>query len=194
MPEFLRKLFGEKAMTFDEFKTAYDAQKGAKGGVNLANLTDGGYVSAQKFNDKAAELATATASLSELQSTVKKFDGVDVDALKKEAAEAQKKFDADLAKVRKDSAITLALVQARARNPKAARALLDDSKITLNADGTLSGLDVDALRKSDPYLFDIEVKKDKGPGFGGGAPAGGGKDGGTVGDEISSLLFGDAAK
>ncbi|MEG1525698.1 MAG: phage scaffolding protein [Clostridia bacterium] len=120
------------------------------------------FVAKTDFDAKNTELKTANDTLSALQDTVKKFDGVDLEKLKNAAADAQKKYDADLASYKKDSAIHLALVQAKARNPKAARALIDDSKVTLNADGSLAGMDLDAIKKSDPYLFDVEVKKDEG--------------------------------
>lgn len=168
--DYLKKLFAEGAITFEQFETAYNAQAEAADGVKLVNLTEGGYVAMKKFKDKEAELETATSTIAGLQDTVKKFDGVDVEKLKGEVTDAKKKFDADLAQARKDSAIQVALVEARARNTKAARALLDETKITLNADGTLSGLDVEALRKSDPYLFEIEEKLDEGGGHEGGKP------------------------
>ena len=40
--EHLKKLFGDKAMTADEFEAAYKAQESSKDGVKLANLTEGG--------------------------------------------------------------------------------------------------------------------------------------------------------
>jgi len=191
MPEFLKKIFGEKPMTFDEFETAYRAQEAAQGGVKIVNLTEGGYVSKDKFDSKAAELKTATDNLAALQETVKKFEGVDVEKLKTAATTAQKKFDADLAAARRDSAVDLMLVQSGARNVKAARALLDLSKAKLKDDGTLEGVDVEGLKKSDPYLFTIEQKKDEGGGHPGGDPGAGGKPG-TLESEITSALFGDS--
>jgi len=191
MPEFLKKLFGDKAMTYDEFKKAYDAQESAKDGVKLANLTDGGYVSQQKFRDKETELKTATDTLTGLQETVKKFDGVDVEKLKKDTADAQKKFDADLATVRRDSAVDLMLVQAGARNVKAAKALIDMSKVKLKDDGSVEGVDVEGLKKSDPYLFTIEQTKDEGDGHAGAAGAGDDK-AGTLESEIMAALQGSS--
>lgn len=191
MPEFLKKLFGDKTMTYDEFKKTYDAQENAKDGVRLVNLTEGGYISQQKFRDKETELKTATDTLAGLQETVKKFDGVDVEKLKTAASDAQKKFDADLATVRRDSAVDLLLVQAGARNVKAAKALLDLSKAKLKDDGSVEGVDVDGLKKSDPYLFTIEKTKDEGDGHAGDAGAGDDK-AGTLDSEIMTALFGPA--
>lgn len=166
--EFLKVLFGDKPLTFAEFVAAVGATKDIK----LVNLASGQYVDKGKLEDKEGELKTANETLKTLQETVKKFDGVDVETLKKAATDTETKYKGELDRLRRDSAIQLALVQAKARNPKAARALLDDSKITLNADGTLSGLDVEALKKSDPYLFEIEKKQDEGGGHEGGEGGG----------------------
>jgi len=188
MPEFLKKLFGEKAVTFEEFETAYKAQE--KDGVKIVNLADGGYVDKQKFDAKATEAKTATDSLATLQETVKKFDGVDVDKLKTAATDAQKKFDADLATVRRDNAVDLALVKAGARNVKAARALLDLSKAKLKDDGSVEGVDIEALKKSDAYLFTVVTETDTGDGHDGGDPGAGGDKTSTLESEITGALFG----
>ncbi len=189
MPEFLKKLFGEKPMTFEEFETAYKAQESAKDGVKIVNLTEGGYVDKSKFETKVVELKTATDNLTALTETVKKFEGVDVEKLKTAAADAQKKFDTDLAVAKRDSAVDLALVQAGARNVKSARALLDLSKAKLKDDGTLDGVDIEALKKSDAYLFTVETQKDAGDGHEGGKPGANDKSG-TLEGEITAALFG----
>lgn len=188
MPEFLKKLFGEKPMTYEEFETAYKAQE--KDGVKLVNLADGGYVDKQKFDAKDEEAKTHKKNLESLQETVKKFDGVDVDKLKTAATDAQKKFDEDLAAVRRDSAVDLLLVQAGARNVKAAKALLDLSKAKLKDDGSIDGVDIEGLKKSDPYLFTVETNKDTGDGHDGGDAGAGGDKAGTLEGEITGALFG----
>ncbi|MEA5060670.1 MAG: phage scaffolding protein [Candidatus Pelethousia sp.] len=184
--EFLKALFGDKPLTYDEFVAAVGAAKDIK----LVNLSSGQYVDKGKLDDKENELKTANDTIKALQDTVKKFDGVDVDALKNAATATETKYKGQLDQLRRDSAIQLALVQAKARNPKAARALLDDSKIALNADGTLSGLDVEALKKSDPYLFEIEKKQDEGSGHEGGGDPGPKGGEGTLRDSIVSALYG----
>jgi len=191
MPEYLKKMFGEKPLTYDEFKLVYDAQESAKDGVKIANLTDGGYISLQKFRDKETELKTATDTLKGLQDTVKKFDGVDLDALKNAATTAQKKYDDDLAVFRRDSAVNLLLAQSGARNIKAASALLDLSKVKVKDDGSVEGVDIDALKKSDPYLFVIEQTREEGDGHAGSTDAGKDKPA-TLESEILSGLYGTA--
>ncbi|WP_419892821.1 phage scaffolding protein [Oceanobacillus kimchii] len=77
--------------------------------------------------------------------------------LQKENDDAKKDHEANLAKVRKESKLELALKDAKVRNPKAVKALLDDEKISLDGDN-LIGLDdqIKALQESDSYLFEQE--------------------------------------
>lgn len=74
----------------------------------------------------------------------------------KQAAEEHEKR---LQEERRAFAVEREIVQAGARNPKAVAALLDTSKVSF-IDGTLYGLDtqLDQLKKSDPYLFGVELK------------------------------------
>lgn len=71
-------------------------------------------------------------------------------------------YEAKILARERDYALESALRDTGARNIKALRGLLDDSKITF-AEGKLSGLNeqVDAIRKSDAYLFS-EVKMKSG--------------------------------
>ena len=48
------------------------------------------------------------------------------------------------------------ILKAKGKNTKAIKALLDMENITLKEDGTLIGLDLEGLKKSDGYLFEIE--------------------------------------
>lgn len=75
--------------------------------------------------------------------------------LQKQNAEQEKAHKAELAQVKLDNAIDGALTAAGAKNNKAARALLDLSKVQLGEDGKLQGWQeqLEALQKSDGYLF-----------------------------------------
>lgn len=82
-----------------------------------------------------------------------------------------------------DNAVTMALTAAKAKNSKAARALLDLSNAKLGEDGKVVGLDeqIKKLQESDAYLFDAapapsgvkpgESKDKEGPGEGGNSVA-----------------------
>lgn len=113
-----------------------------------------------KTSAKDGELAKANETIQGLQETVKKFDGVDPEQLKKDLADLQKKYDADISQAKLDSALELALVQHKARNTKAVRALLKADAIKLDGDKLL-GLDeqLTALKKDAAYLFEDDEKK-----------------------------------
>ena len=98
-----------------------------------------------------AELKKAAGSDSEWQ---EKFTALE-DKYKKET-EAMAKQLADTAK---NSAVDMAILKAGGRNAKAVKALLD-----MEDDGTLDGLDLDALKKSDGYLFSEETTRIVGTG------------------------------
>ena len=151
--EKLKELFGEEALTFSQLEEKLKDNKDVK----LANLATGHYVDKKKYDDKVAELTTAQGTITSLNETVKKFDGVDVEGLKKRATELEDKYNTDMAAVKLDSAINLALVEAKAKNPKLAKAALDMSVIKLDGEKLL-GLSeqLDDLKTSDAYLFETE--------------------------------------
>lgn len=149
--EKLKELFGTEALTWEQLTEKLKDNKEVK----LANLATGNYVDKKKYDDKIAELATANQTITGLQDTVKKFDGVDVDGLKKAAGDWESKYNTDLAAVKLDSAVNMALVEAKAKNPKLAKAALDMSMVKLDGDKLLGFSEqLEALKKSDAYLFE----------------------------------------
>lgn len=155
--DFLKGIFGDKALTYAELEATLKDNKDVK----LANLATGQYVDKGKLDTKISELNNANDTIKNLQDTVKKFDGVDVQKLQGDLAALQTKYDTDTAKIRLESALEVALLSNKARNPKLAKAALDLDKIKLDGDKLL-GLDeqLTALKESDPYLFDIEQKSE----------------------------------
>ena len=150
--EELKSIFGESALTYDQFSEALN--NADKKTINLANLAKGGYVAKDKFTTKETELATAQNTIRELQDAAKKWDGVDVEKLKGDMAALQTKYDSDLAAARLDNALNLALMEAKAKDPKLVKALLDMSIVKLDGE-QLIGL-TDQLTKitdSHGYLF-----------------------------------------
>ena len=102
----------------------------------------------------------------------------DIAALKKSAGDnaeltqkyaiLQEKYKADTESLnkaimdnKKNNAVDMAILQAKGRNPKAIKALLDMDKIQIKEDGSLEGLDLESIRKSDSYLFDVEQQKQR---------------------------------
>lgn len=96
MYEYLKTLFGDGAITFDQFCAALDANKGIK----LVNLADGGYVSKEKFDAKAADLTTANRLLGEANNTIQSYKDMDIDGIKLAAANWESKYNTDTAALR----------------------------------------------------------------------------------------------
>lgn len=151
--EKLKALFGTDSLTWEQLEEKLKDNKEVK----LANLASGQYVDKKKLDDKVAELATAQTTITGLQDTVKKFDGVDIEKLKKDAADWETKYNTDVAAMKLDSAVTVALMEAKVKNPKLARAGLDMSLVKLDGEKLL-GLSeqLESLKKSDGYLFEEE--------------------------------------
>ncbi|EKC6551863.1 phage scaffolding protein [Listeria monocytogenes] len=80
-----------------------------------------------------------------------------IDDLQQKNNELESNYQSEIAETKKNSAIELALASAKARNPKAVKALLDNDKLELTDEG-LKGLDeqLGALQESDAYLFGQE--------------------------------------
>jgi hypothetical protein len=185
--EKLKALFGTEALTWEQLEEKLKDNKEVK----IANLAAGSYVDKSKYDNKVAELETANGTIKGLKETVAKFDGVDVEKLKKDASDWEAKYNTDIAAVKLDSAVSMALVEAKAKNPKLAKAALDMSLVKLDGEN-LVGLteQLDNLKKSDAYLFEEEQKPDNNKG--GGAfvfSTGGNHEGGGNTDAFTSALM-----
>lgn len=186
----LKDIFGTEALTYEAFE-----KKAAEGKAKFVDLSEGAYVGKEKFDAKEAELATATATMKQLQDTTKKFEGVDVEKLKSEIKDLQTKYDTDLSATKRSSAIDVALMGAKAKNAKALKALLNLDEVKLDGDKLL-GLDaqLEGLKKSDPYMFDADgtggAEGTKAKVDTGGEHGQGGSPEKTFADEISASLFG----
>ena len=141
-----------------------------------------GYVAKGEYDAKVKELETAKGSITDLTGKLKDFDGVDVEGLKTSVKDWEKKYNTDLADVKKTAAVDMAIMQAKGRNPKAIKALLDMDKIKLKEDGTLEGFDIEGLKKSDGYLFDIETHSIEGTGHAGSSQ------GGSAGGKLEGFI------
>ncbi len=178
--ETIKTLLGE-----DLTKLVEEALKGkGKDGkdVDLVVGNDGSYVPSTKYDqlktEKAASDKLATdvqAQLTALKATDPEKLKADLAAAQAEAANLKTKHAEELAALRLDAALDAAIHAAKGRNPKAIKALINREGLKLKDDGTLEGLDLEALKKSDAYLFEIETTRDEGQGASGGSgssPAG----------------------
>ena len=107
-----------------------------------------------KITAEAEKLTKANETIKTLQNTVKKFDGVDVEQLKKDLADAETKYNTDLSATKLNYALEARLTKEGAVNSKAVKALLDGSKISLDGDN-LIGVDeqLKALKESEKWAF-----------------------------------------
>lgn len=80
--EFLKNVFGDKALTFAEFSQAVEAD----GKIKLINLADGGYVAKEKLDKKITELSEAQATIETL-----KGNGEDVEKLRQTISDYETK-------------------------------------------------------------------------------------------------------
>ena len=108
-----------------------------------------GFIPKSRFDEVNNDLKTAKETITERDKQIeglKKSSG-DSEALKKQIEQIQsdnKKKDeehaAEIKRLKIDAAIDTALTEAKAKNLKAAKALLDMEKITLNDKGEITGL------------------------------------------------------
>ena len=162
-----------------------------------AELTKGGlyegYIPKDKFDEKNTEakklkeqLDAQTKLVNELKDKGNLSDEYksQIDKLKAENEEKDKTYKAEIQKMRKDAAIEKALAGAKVREAKAFMPYLDENKILVNDDGTVTGLNeqIEAIKKDHAFLFNDEAAGNEGnkgggngkPHFGNGGNGGGG--------------------
>lgn len=109
------------------------------------------------------EAKALAAQLAEAGQTIESFKAMDVDAIKAAAEEwkskaelAQQEAEQKITAVKFDHALQDALREAKARNPKAVKALLDLEKIKLSDEGGLEGLEeqLTAVKTDNDFLFE----------------------------------------
>ena len=169
-------------MTKEEFISLGLTEEQAEKAAAASTKELEGYVAKGEYDTMVKELETAKGSIKDLTGKLKDFDGVDVEGLKTSIKDWEKKYNTDLAIVKKTAAIDMAILQAKGKNPKAIKALLDMDKISLKDDGTLEGLDLEGLKKSDGYLFDIETTTIEGTGHAAGSQ------GGSAGGKLEGFI------
>lgn len=155
----LKALFGSDALTFEQLEEKLKDNKEIK----LANLASGLYIDKKKFEDKVNELTTANQTITDLQNAAKKFDGVDVDKLKTDFANLETKYNTDIEAARVDALLTETLIDAKARNPRMLKKMLDMSVIKRDGEKLLGVTEqIESLKKSDAYAFNLEEENPKG--------------------------------
>ena len=103
MYEYLKALFGTaedgnpESLTYDQLVEKLGANKDIK----LANLASGGYVSKAKLDAKETELNGIKTQLDEANATIQSYKDMDIDGIKKSAADWEKKYQDDTAALQK---------------------------------------------------------------------------------------------
>lgn len=189
-------------MKKDEFvKLGIDEETAKK--CEAASLEElKGFIPKERFNEVNNEkkaLETAVSERDKQLETLKNSTG-DVETLKKQIADLQTenktKDEAHAAEIKRlkiDSAVETALMNAKAKNTTAVKALLKDlDKAELADDGTVKGLaeQISALQKSDDYLFEAKESKKK---MKGAEPGEGGNEDGDKSVDTSKMTYSELA-
>lgn len=128
------------------------------------------FIPKARFDEVNTAKNTAEALVKERDAqleTLKNSTG-DVESMKQQIATLQadnkakdEKHAAEIKQLKIDNALETAITTAKGKNAKAIKALLNLENAELNDDGTIKGLaeQIDALQKSDSYLFDAKETK-----------------------------------
>lgn len=132
----------------------------------------------KQIDDRDKQLTTLKKSAKdneELQSQIKQ--------LQDENKTAKQNYQDQLAKQNKSFKIEGALRDAKAKNIKTVLPLIDTDKVSVNKDGSLTGLSeqIDAVKKDNSFLFDAEQPK---PNISLGGKFNNGNDGNSGSDDI----------
>lgn len=130
---------------------------------------DGAYIPREKFNELNEDVKQLKQQvkerdnqLEELRKQAKDSEELQeqIKELQEKNEETQQEYEDRIQQQRFDHAVEQALMKQEAKNVKAAKALLDTDKISLDDNGNLIGLEeqVKTLKESDPYLFGPNLK------------------------------------
>lgn len=138
--------------------------------------------------DRDSQLETLKNSTGDVEAMKKQIETLQADNKAKDEAHA-----AEIKQLKIDAALDAALGDAKAKNKIAVKALLKDmDKAELDADGMIKGLaeQIEALQKSDSYLFDTKETKKQ---FKGAAPGESGNEDGDKGVDTSKMNYSELA-
>lgn len=146
--EILKALFGDEALTFEQFAEKVNNATDIK----LGNLAGGQYVEKDKYDDVSKKLETANANL-------QGYDPEWQDKVKQAQADGEKKLN----DYKFEQAVEAAINNAGAADIVSVKANIDMSKVTQSEDGSIVGLDeqLTELKQSKPFLFKTEEQKKK---------------------------------
>lgn len=132
-------------------------------------VNDGSFIPRDRLNSKNEEIEALKEQLEERDKQIEqlKEDSQTSDELQQKIEDLQEKnqetreeLEAKLQQQQLDSEVEKSLLKAKARNPKAVKALLDFESVELDEDG-VKGLNdqLEDLKENEPYLFEQEEEK-----------------------------------
>lgn len=140
--------------------------------VRYADLSEGNYVSMEKYTEKETELSGVKQQLSEANRQIKSYTDMDIEGIKKSVADWQTKYNQDttalqerITGLQKESAAKEFLSGKGLKSKLAKQAALSGMMQLEYKDGQFVGADdyLKKLKEEDPDSF-TEENKDKGPG------------------------------
>jgi len=115
------------------------------------------------FEKAGSETQSLKSQLEEAHSAIEGFKKLDIEGVKQAADEWKQKAEKikeesekQVKQLKFDHALEKKLSEARAKNVRAVKALLDTNKVTLNEEGNLEGLDeqLETVKTENDYLFE----------------------------------------
>lgn len=164
MLDWLKTILGEAYSEEIDKKVSEEIGKNfvARSDFNTLNTEKKALADTVKARDKQLEdLKASTGDVEALKTQIA--------TLQTENATATKAHEAEIKRLKIDTAVELALSAAKAKNVKAAKALLDLDKAELDADGTVKGL-ADQIKKlveapESGFMFETQKQKNNFEGF-----------------------------
>lgn len=144
--DFLKNLFGDKQLSYDELVKAVEVHNKADkdNQIKIANLAGGEYISREKYDAKEKELVKANEQLTTLNDTVKGFDGEKKD-LDKKIKDLQKQYDTDIKTLKHDfakqTAINKFFSEHKSKHESLLRKEFDLDKLSVDDNGNVLGLE-----------------------------------------------------
>lgn len=162
--DFLKDVFGDKALTFDELAAALKDNKE----ISLGNLAGGAYIGKEKFDAKDRELAAKIKELEEANTLIgdlKKGNEANEDLQEKTSdyETTVAKLQHELEQTKVDAALKVALLEAKALDVDylTFKIKSGDEEITTDDHGKIKGIDetIEALKKQYPAQFAPSQKR-----------------------------------
>lgn len=186
MLDWLKNILGDNYTDEIDKKVSEEIGKGFVARSDFNTLNTEKKQLADSLKERDAQLATLQASTGNVEELKKQITD-----LQTQNSEQAKTHAAELNQLKIDNAVDIALAAAKAKNPKAVKALLELEKAELASDGTVKGLD-DQIKKlteapDSNFMFEVSANPQN-PAFKGLQPAEGGDNPAAAGGKKPSEM------